>query len=120
LGQTGWTKSTLQHIAAADYDMLLLPGDLSYADFIQTRWDSYGQLVQPLASARPWMVTKGNHEIERLPVVEPTSFKAYNAWWRMPYDVSSSGTTTTSPPSGSNLFYSFDVAGGAAHVVMLG
>jgi acid phosphatase type 7 len=65
LGQTGWTKSTLQHIAAADYDTLLLPGDLSYADFIQTRWDSYGRLVQPLASAWPWMVTQGNHEVER-------------------------------------------------------
>jgi hypothetical protein len=39
------TKSTLQHIAAADYDMLLLHGDLSYADYIRTRWDSYGWLV---------------------------------------------------------------------------
>jgi acid phosphatase type 7 len=84
LGQTGWTKSTLQHIAAADYDMLLLPGDLSYADYIQTRWDSYGRLVQQLASARPWMVTLGNHEVERLPVVEPRPFKAYNTRWRMP------------------------------------
>ncbi|KAK3136140.1 hypothetical protein QOZ80_5BG0428680 [Eleusine coracana subsp. coracana] len=116
LGQTGWTESTLQHIAAADYDVLLLPGDLSYADFIQTRWDSYGRLVSPLASARPWMVTQGNHEIEKLPVLEPKSFKAYNARWRMPYDDHHSH----SPPSGSNLFYSFDVAGGAVHVVMLG
>jgi hypothetical protein len=30
LGQTGWTNSTLQHIAKSNYDMLLLPGDLSY------------------------------------------------------------------------------------------
>ncbi|CAN6325841.1 unnamed protein product [Urochloa humidicola] len=112
-GQTGWTKSTLQHIAAADYDMLLLPGDLSYADFIQPRWDSFGRLMEPLASARPWMVTEGNHEIEKLPVVEPEPFKAYNARWRMPYDA---GAT----PSGDNLYYSFDVAGGAVHVLMLG
>ncbi|KAM3273694.1 hypothetical protein ACQJBY_043095 [Aegilops geniculata] len=113
LGQTGWTKSTLQHIAAADYDMLLLPGDLSYADFLQPRWDSYGRLVEPLASARPWMVTEGNHEIERIPLLEPRAFKAYNARWRMPYDAGDS-------PSGSNLYYSFDVAGGMVHVVMLG
>ncbi|XP_062182776.1 probable purple acid phosphatase 20 isoform X2 [Phragmites australis] len=112
-GQTGWTESTLQHIAAADYDMLLLPGDLSYADFIQTRWDSYGRLVEPLASARPWMVTQGNHEVEKVPLIEPTPFKAYNARWRMPYDAGAS-------PSGDNLFYSFDVAGGAVHVIMLG
>uniref|UniRef100_K3Y7X5 Purple acid phosphatase n=1 Tax=Setaria italica TaxID=4555 RepID=K3Y7X5_SETIT len=70
-GQTGWTASTLKHIAAADYDMLLLPGDLSYADYIQSRWDSYGRLVEPLASARPWMMTEGNHEIEKLPFVKP-------------------------------------------------
>ncbi|XP_062197050.1 probable purple acid phosphatase 20 [Phragmites australis] len=113
LGQTGWTESTLQHIAAADYDMLLLPGDLSYADSIQTRWDSYGRLVEPLASARPWMVTQGNHEIEKLPLLEPKPFKAYNARWRMPYDAGAS-------PSGDNLYYSFDVAGGAVHVIMLG
>ncbi|KAM0856541.1 hypothetical protein ACQ4PT_049052 [Festuca glaucescens] len=113
LGQTGWTKTTLQHIAAADYDMLLLPGDLSYADFFQPRWDSYGRLVEPLASARPWMVTQGNHEIEKVPLLEPRAFKAYNARWRMPYDAGAS-------PSGSNLYYSFDVAGGAVHVVMLG
>jgi hypothetical protein len=66
-GQTGWTESTLKHIGAADYDVLLLPGDLSYADFVQPRWDSFGRLVEPLASARPWMVTTGNHEIEKLP-----------------------------------------------------
>ncbi|CAD6265233.1 unnamed protein product [Miscanthus lutarioriparius] len=111
LGQTGWTASTLKHIAAADYDMLLLPGDLSYADYIQSRWDSYGRLVEPLASARPWMVTEGNHEVEKLPFVKP--FKAYNARWRMPYDAGAS-------PSGDNLYYSFDVAGGAVHVIMLG
>ncbi|TVU26888.1 hypothetical protein EJB05_29459, partial [Eragrostis curvula] len=114
LGQTGWTDSTLKHIAAADYDVLLLPGDLSYADYIQPRWDSFGRLVEPLASARPWMVTQGNHEVEKMPVVEPKPFRAYNARWRMPYDDGSS------PPSGDNLFYSFDVAGGAVHVVMLG
>ncbi|KAM0910315.1 hypothetical protein ACQ4PT_014220 [Festuca glaucescens] len=112
LGQTEWTNSTLQHIAAADYDMLLLPGDLSYADLDQPRWDSYGRLVEPLASARPWMVTQGNHEVEKIPLIEHP-FKAYNARWRMPYDAGAS-------PSGSNLFYSFDVAGGAVHVIMLG
>ena len=94
-GQTGWTESTLQHLGAWSHDMLLLPGDLSYADYVQNLWDSFGRLVEPLASSRPWMVTQGNHEIENLPLV--TSFKAYNARWRMPYDVSSSD---------SNLYYS--------------
>jgi acid phosphatase type 7 len=111
LGQTGWTASTLSHIGGTDYDMLLLPGDLSYADAHQPLWDSFGRLVAPLASARPWMVTEGNHEAEALPVADVAPFAAYNARWRMPHEESGSH---------SNLYYSFDAAGGAAHVVMLG
>ncbi|XP_021764751.1 probable purple acid phosphatase 20 [Chenopodium quinoa] len=109
-GQTGWTESTLQHISQAKYDMLLLPGDLSYADFWQPYWDSFGRLVEPLASQRPWMVTQGNHEVEKMPVVHKTPFTAYNARWHMPFE--ESGST-------SNLYYSFDVAS-EVHVIMLG
>ncbi|KAB2631732.1 purple acid phosphatase 22-like [Pyrus ussuriensis x Pyrus communis] len=109
LGQTEWTNSTLQHIGSMDYDVLLLPGDLSYADTQQPLWDSFGRIVEPYASKRPWMVTEGNHEIESIPIINPTGFKAYNARWPMPYQ--ESGST-------SNLYYSFEVAG--THVIMLG
>lgn len=109
LGQTEWTASTLAHIGSADYDVLLLPGDLSYADTQQLLWDSFGRLVEPYASQRPWMVTEGNHEIESIPIIFPTGFKAYNSRWQMPYQQSGSN---------SNLYYSFDVAG--AHIIMLG
>lgn len=108
LGQTGWTSSTLDHIDRCEYDVHLLPGDLSYADYQQHLWDSFGELVQPLASARPWMVTEGNHEKELLPLLG-SEFRSFNARWRMPFEESGSP---------SNLFYSFNVAG--AHVVMLG
>nr|XP_043611444.1 probable purple acid phosphatase 20 [Erigeron canadensis] len=109
LGQTGWTKSTLEHISQSNYDVFLLPGDLSYADMLQHRWDSFGRLVEQLASQRPWMVTQGNHEVEKIPVVHSTPFTAYNARWHMPYE--ESGST-------SNLYYSFEVSG--VHVIMLG
>lgn len=109
LGQTGWTNSTLTHMAASNYDVMLLPGDLSYADFYQPFWDTFGQLVEPLASSRPWMVTQGNHEIEKILVFHPKSFTAYNARWRMPYEESGSN---------SNLYYSFEISG--VHVIMLG
>jgi hypothetical protein len=66
------------------------------------------------------MATQGNHEVEKLPLVEPKPFKAYNVRWRMPYDVSVSHGAGAAPPSGDNLYYSFDVVGGAVHVVMLG
>lgn len=108
LGQTGWTSSTLDHITNCQYDVHLLPGDLSYADYRQHLWDSFGELVQPLASERPWMVTEGNHEKESIPLFK-AGFEAYNARWKMPYEESGSG---------SNLYYSFEVAG--VHIVMLG
>ncbi|KAL3632184.1 Purple acid phosphatase 18 [Castilleja foliolosa] len=108
LGQTGWTKSTLDHIDQCKYDVHLLPGDLSYADYMQRRWDTFGELVQPLASSRPWMVTQGNHEKESIPFLKD-SFVSYNSRWKMPYEESLSD---------SNLYYSFDVAG--VHAVMLG
>ncbi|KAK7284877.1 hypothetical protein RJT34_19631 [Clitoria ternatea] len=109
LGQTEWTASTLKHVDSSEYDVLLLPGDLSYADTQQPLWDSFGRLVEPYASKRPWMVTEGNHEIESFPIVYPQGFKAYNARWPMPFR--ESGST-------SNLYYSFEVA--STHVIMLG
>ncbi|XP_062117572.1 purple acid phosphatase 22-like isoform X2 [Humulus lupulus] len=109
LGQTEWTSSTLKHVESKDYDVLLLPGDLSYADTQQPLWDSFGRLVEPYASRRPWMVTQGNHEVETIPIIFSEPFKAYNARWPMPYQQSGSI---------SNLYYSFEVAG--AHVIMLG
>jgi acid phosphatase type 7 len=115
-GQTEWAASTLSQISdAGDHDVLQLPGDLSYANWNQPLWDSWGRLVQPLASARPWMVTARNNERERSR--EPgrlqrlRTFVPYNARWRMPQE------TSGSVP---NLYYSFDAAGGAVHVVMLG
>lgn len=109
LGQTGWTKSTLKYVQQVNYDVFLSPGDLSYADARQPLWDSFGRLVEPLASARPWMVTQGNHEIEKIPILVRKPFRAYNARWKMPYQESGSA---------SNLYYSFEVAG--EHILMLG
>ncbi|XP_010267676.1 PREDICTED: purple acid phosphatase 18-like [Nelumbo nucifera] len=108
LGQTGWTTSTLDHINQCIYDIHLLPGDLSYADYRQHLWDTFGELVQPLSSARPWMVTEGNHEKESIPLFIE-GFTSYNARWKMPFKESGSS---------SNLYYSFEVAG--VHVIMLG
>eukprot|EP00253_Pinus_taeda_P001204 PITA_01204 len=62
-----------------NYDVLLLSGGLSYADENQPPCDSFGRLVEPLASSRPWMVTHGNHEIEKIPLLISTPFKAYRA-----------------------------------------
>nr|DAD28800.1 TPA_asm: hypothetical protein HUJ06_030268 [Nelumbo nucifera] len=55
------------------------------------------------------MVTQGNHEVEKIPIVHSHSFTSYNARWHMPFEESGSN---------SNLYYSFEVAG--VHVIMLG
>jgi hypothetical protein len=109
LGQTEWSQSTLAHVNKADFDMVLLAGDLSYADRYQPRWDTWGRLVEPVFSRAPFMSVEGNHEIETLFLNFPPPFTAYNARFPMPYKESGSD---------SNLYYSFDVAG--AHVLMLG
>ena len=109
-GQTEWTKSTLEHISESNYDLLLLAGDLSYADLYQPLWDSFGRLVEPLASRRPWMTAIGNHEIEKVALIHTEKFTSYNSRWHMPFE--ESGST-------SNLYYSFEVAAGV-HVVVLG
>lgn len=97
------------HVNKKDYDVLLLPGDLSYADTQQPLWDTFGRFVEPYASQRPWMVTQGNHEVEAFPIVHSHPFVAYNSRWLMPFQESGSN---------SNLYYSFEVSG--VHIVMLG
>ncbi|KAK3424019.1 hypothetical protein EUGRSUZ_F00777 [Eucalyptus grandis] len=100
LGQTGWTKTALDHIDQCKYDVHLLAGDLSYADCIQHHWDTFGELVQPLASARLWMGTQGNHGEESSPLIK-YGFQSYNARWKMRYEECGSSL---------NLYY-FEVAG---------
>ncbi|KAL2933685.1 Purple acid phosphatase 22 [Bienertia sinuspersici] len=110
LGQTQWTKATLERINHKCYDALLAVGGLSYADGHQSLWDSFGQFIEPYASQRPWMVTPGKNEIEGVCTLSkgPQPFKAFNARWLMPYHESGSA---------SNLYYSYDVAG--AHFISL-
>lgn len=111
LGQTQWTKATLARIDEKCYDTLVVAGGLSYADGHQSLWDSFGRLIEPYASRRPWMVTSSKYEIEGVCTLAkgPQPFKAFNARWLMPYHESGSV---------SNLYYSYDVAG--AHFIILG
>ncbi|KAE9585387.1 putative Acid phosphatase [Lupinus albus] len=89
--------------------MLLLAGDLSYANKIQQLWDTFGLLIEPYASQRPWMVTTGDHDVEKIILIHRRSFTAYNTRWLMPFDESGSN---------SNQYYSFYKAG--VHITMLG
>eukprot|EP00929_Paragymnodinium_shiwhaense_P029359 TRINITY_DN16836_c0_g1_i2.p1 TRINITY_DN16836_c0_g1~~TRINITY_DN16836_c0_g1_i2.p1 ORF type:complete len:391 (-),score=29.16 TRINITY_DN16836_c0_g1_i2:136-1278(-) len=63
--------------------MVLVPGDMSYADTNATRWDTYGLMVENLTSELPWMVCPGNHEIEA-DYYTGEVFKPYEARFVMP------------------------------------
>eukprot|EP00164_Ancoracysta_twista_P004243 GFYU01005717.1.p1 GENE.GFYU01005717.1~~GFYU01005717.1.p1 ORF type:complete len:469 (+),score=132.08 GFYU01005717.1:90-1496(+) len=107
LGQTENSRATVEHVLdnpAAK--TVLLAGDLSYADGDQPRWDSWGEMVEPLFSERPLMATAGNHEVE---VLDGKKFIAYQARFRMPAE--ESGATE------GNLYHSFNCA--SAHVIFL-
>ncbi|EQC41203.1 hypothetical protein SDRG_01179 [Saprolegnia diclina VS20] len=108
LGQTEDSRRTLAHVQAQpDLDAIFVAGDLSYADTVQERWDSWGQLVAPSTATTPWMVGPGNHEIELSCSLQP--FVAYQARFRMP-------AAESGAPRG-NLFYAFDL--GMLHVIVL-
>jgi len=137
LGQTDDSEKTLTHMSNnKDIQMILHAGDLSYADCNQQLWDSYGELIEPLASKIPWMVGPGNHELELsndnkfylafeerydMPEVKPAVFgpitippKYHDDDLKLPYCCSS---IFQSVYDYGNSFYSFETA--SAHIIFL-
>lgn len=110
LGQTVNSQSTLQHVIAnPNIHAIVHAGDLSYADEVEERWDSWGRMVAPLACHKPWMVTVGNHEVEI--DVNLKTFEAYMARYAMPL------LYPFSPNATRSQYYSFRA--GAVHWLML-
>jgi hypothetical protein len=111
LGQTSNSVDTVNHIVASPHPFtaMIHAGDLSYADSDEPRWDSWQQMVAPLASSLPWMTVVGNHEIEL--DTNMKSFEAYQA--RFPMPTINYGT----PSQSQQLHYSFRAAG--VHWLML-
>ena len=71
---------------------LLMPGDLSYADCTQDRWDTWENMIQHVAAEVPLMVAPGNHDVETVMCDHlltsiynpPTPFISYCSRHRMP------------------------------------
>ena len=100
-----WLRSALERQATDEGkgSLILLAGDLSYADGYYSRWDSFARMIEPLAATFPVMTTGGNHEIG-----SAEQWQSYNARHPMPH------ATSGSP---SNLWWSRDV--GPVHVISL-
>lgn len=107
LGQTSNSADTLAHVdASPSIDAVIHVGDISYADSVETRWDSWGTLVQATTSHTPWNVQVGNHEVES---DGSKQFEAYNArFW---------GPATQARGPSNGTWYS--ISGGLAHWVMV-
>jgi len=137
LGQTDHSQETVNHIQNDRLvQMILHVGDLSYADCNQELWDTYGEMIEPLASRVPWMVGPGNHELEltndqqfylafeeryKMPQIKPAIFgpitippKYHDDDLQLPYCCSS---IFQSIYDYGNSFYSFEA--GSAHVIFL-
>jgi len=138
IGQTKNSLSTINHIMKdKDINMILHAGDLSYADCDQQLWDSYGEMIEPLASYTPWMVCAGNHEIEFNGTDYSNLFTAFENRYRMPYVKQSTFgdviiKSVVNPKTGmpyctpsifqteynfGNSFFSFE--NGLAHIIFL-
>lgn len=55
--------ASLNALAAMNPAFVLQPGDLCYADGWGWRWDSCGDVYEPMASSYPMLTTGGNHEV---------------------------------------------------------
>lgn len=81
-------------------DLVLHPGDVSYADGDMPHWDSFLTKVQRITSVVPYMVTPGNHEIWY-------NFSAYKTqFW-----------TPASLEADDRMYYSFSV--GPVHFLQI-
>ena len=68
-------KDMMARLSDKDFHGLVHCGDISYADKYQgsrpppsgmseqSTWDTWGQMVEPIATKIPYMVTPGNHEV---------------------------------------------------------
>ena len=134
IGQTKHSESTRDSILA-DLDsttsvspsIAVIVGDMSYADGGAERWDSWGRMMEPLASRLPIMVLPGNHEIEMDNVTHEV-FNHYRHRFVMPGtmpEISAPATDLdryheygmTMRYDGGSSYYSFEV--GPIHIICL-
>jgi len=100
LGQTTVSAANVDRLrellsaAQPHAGVVLLAGDLSYADGYYARWDSFGRMIERLAAEVPLLTTGGNHEIGNA-----EAWVGYHARYPMPHAASGSVTNMWATPS---------------------
>ncbi|ONK77208.1 uncharacterized protein A4U43_C02F4200 [Asparagus officinalis] len=131
LGLTYNTTSTVGHMRKNKPDLIVLVGDVTYANMYltngtgtncytcsfsnstpihetyQPRWDYWGRFMEPTVSEIPIMVIEGNHELEQQ--AEKKTYVSYSSRFAFPSEESGSFST---------FYYSFNAGG--IHFIMLG
>lgn len=77
-------------------ELVILSGDISYANGDQSIWDDHGNKYETTMSNIPWMMTPGNHENE---TEDGFDFDAYETRFE------------TQSSSGTDFWHSFDYGG---------
>lgn len=92
LGQTYNSSITMSNILAetkpksnttTPASIVIIAGDMSYANTIDPQWDTWFDLIEPLISQTPLIVAPGNHEIE-CDLLTKKPFLPYENRFRMP------------------------------------
>lgn len=80
---TAWSHDIVSTLLTEDPDLVLVAGDLGYADFNDQRlWNDWFRMLQPLAATKPFYAAVGNHE--RNYGVDP--YRQFNARFDQPRD----------------------------------
>jgi 3',5'-cyclic AMP phosphodiesterase CpdA len=85
IGQTAVSNMSVTALQAMNPDIVILPGDLPYADGWGPRWDSFGRMIERLAANIPLLTTGGNHEIQ-----SDQAWQPYKARYPTPNNASGS------------------------------
>eukprot|EP00667_Euglena_gracilis_P003293 EG_transcript_3305 len=103
VGETPVSNGTLRSIVSYNPDIVLLAGDLSYADGWGWKWDSWGRLFEIAGAWYPFLMCPGNHEVS-----SGEEYQPYNVRYPMP-------TTRTGSPD--NTYFSYEL--GPVHIISL-
>lgn len=85
LGITTSSRASVTAIKAMKPDIVLLVGDLSYADGWVPIWDTFGRMMQDVFAVIPLLTTGGNHEMG-----SSENWMHYNIRWPTPHKRSQS------------------------------
>lgn len=85
LGITDISNASVNALISFDPDVVLFTGDLCYADGYGEVWDTFGNMMEPLAANVPILMTGGDHEL-----FDAENWLPFFTRWPMPHKASGS------------------------------